>query len=178
MKNAVAFIFFVILIGYNGFGQYQNKDVAIADLDADESSLAVKSYNFDELEPYLHIKDDKIYVINFWATWCKPCVEELPGFEKVLKEYTDKGVEVVLVSLDFPQMLKTHLIPFVKEHDLKSKVVLLDDPKQNKWIPKVSEEWSGAIPATVIYTKDQRLFFENSMTYDELKQNIDQLITE
>ncbi|ETN96911.1 AhpC/TSA family protein [Zhouia amylolytica] len=178
MKNGVVFLFFVFLIVNKGLGQYQNKDVAIADLAADANSLSVKTYNFDELEPYLHIKDDKIYVINFWATWCKPCVEELPGFEKILKEYKDKDVEVVLVSLDFPTMLRTNLIPFVKEHDLQSKVVLLDDPKQNVWIPKVNAEWSGAIPATIIYTKDKRLFFEDTMTYEALKANIDQLINE
>jgi hypothetical protein len=69
-----------------------------------------------------------------------------------------------------PKMWESHLVPFIEERNLKSQVVVLDDPKQNIWIPLVDEGWSGAIPATLIYNKDKRRFYEEPFTYEELKQ--------
>jgi thiol-disulfide isomerase/thioredoxin len=112
------------------------------------------------------------YVINFWATWCKPCVKELPYFEQLNKNYKDKNVHIVLVSLDFPKHIERQVIPFIKKHDLQSEILLLDDPDANTWIPKVSEEWSGAIPATIFVKGNKRQFFEKSFTYTELETEL------
>lgn len=141
-----------------------------------QGDIVVNAYNFQNIAPLLDKKDGKTYVINFWATWCKPCVAELPHFEQVNKEYEAKGVEVILVSLDLPNMVETNLLPFLEKHQLTSQVVLLDDPKQNEWIPKVDESWGGAIPATLIYNKSNRVFFEKNLTLEELKSNLDQIL--
>nr|WP_299000861.1 TlpA disulfide reductase family protein [uncultured Allomuricauda sp.] len=133
-------------------------------------------YNFDSFEPLLHKEDDITYVVNFWATWCKPCIEELPYFEKVNAEFKDDNVKVVLVSLDMPSMWKSRLEPFVEKKALQSEVVILDDPKQNTWIPKVSEEWGGGIPATLIYNQGKRSFYERGFTYEELTKELNQFI--
>src|SRR5690606_240818 len=121
---------------------------------------------------YLQNKNDSIYVINFWATWCKPCIKELPAFEKLASDYSAEKVKVLLVSLDFSDKLKTQVIPFIKKNNIQSEVVLLDDPDANNWIPKVSVEWSGAIPATIIYNKDNRKFYEQSFTFEELETEL------
>lgn len=136
------------------------------------AQMELPVYNFEDFEEMLHRSDEKIYIINFWATWCKPCIEELPYFERINKEQKENGVEVVLVSLDMPKMWKSRLIPFVKKKELKSKVIILDDPKQNDWIPKVNEEWSGSIPATLIYNKAKRGFFEKGFTYEALNEEL------
>ena len=81
---------------------------------------------FSELEPYLHRQNDTTYVINFWATWCRPCVKELPYFEQVTEKYKEQKVKVILVSLDFAEEIETKLIPFIKRKDLKSKIIVLD----------------------------------------------------
>ena len=141
-----------------------------------EDSLSLKVYDFDSFEPILYKEDNKTYVINFWATWCKPCIEELPYFEQLLKEYKDKNVEVILVSLDLPRMYRSHLVPFIEREKLQSEIVVLDDPKQNVWIPKVDKEWSGAIPATLIYNKNKREFFEESFDYASLEKNVQQFL--
>ena len=106
---------------------------------------------FDDLEPVFHFENDTTYVINFWATWCKPCIKELPYFEAVDSLYANQKLKVVLVSLDFPDQIESKLVPFVQEKELKSRVVVLLDGKYNDWIDKVSPQWSGAIPATYIY---------------------------
>lgn len=133
-------------------------------------------YDFNGLEQFLSIKDDKTYIINFWATWCKPCIKELPHFEKINTEYAANGVEVILISLDFPHLYDKKLKPFIIENKLKSKVLALDDTDMNTWIPKVNKNWSGAIPATIIYNKESRKFFERSFTYSELESEIKQFL--
>jgi len=140
------------------------------------ASQTIPFYTYDEFEAQLHKIDNKIYVVNFWATWCKPCVKELPAFEKLNVSYSDKSVEVILVSMDFKQHIETKVVPFVDANNIKSEVVVLDDAKSHKWIPKVSEEWSGAIPATVIYNKDTRKFYERSFTYEELETEVQQFL--
>lgn len=134
--------------------------------------VLIPVYSFEGLQPMLHRDDGKTYVVNFWATWCAPCVKELPYFEQISSELGGAGVEVILVSLDMPKMWESHLVPFVRDHKIRSQVVVLDDPKQNDWIPKVAESWSGAIPATLIYTRGRRSFYETPFTYDSLKEEL------
>jgi thiol-disulfide isomerase/thioredoxin len=133
-------------------------------------------YDFDGFEHILQYEDEKTYVVNFWATWCRPCIKELPYFEKLRENFKDTGVEVILVSLDFPENMESHVIPFIERHNLKSKIILLDDVDSNRWIPLVSDEWSGAIPATVIYNKNGRNFYERTFTYEELITELNTLL--
>ncbi|GAA0873134.1 hypothetical protein GCM10009117_22810 [Gangjinia marincola] len=127
--------------------------------------------NYEELAPLLKQQNDTTYVINFWATWCKPCVQELPYFETIGSRYPGK-VKVILVSLDMPQLLEKQVIPFVKKNKIQSDVLLLDDPDANGWINKVSTRWSGSIPATLIYRGTDRTFYEQSFTYKELNEEL------
>ncbi len=136
----------------------------------------LKVYNYDGLAPLINKTDDKVHVVNFWATWCAPCVKELPYFEKINKEYKANGVELLLVSLDFPRKYETKLKPFLKERQLKSEVVCLNDVGQNRWIPAIDTTWSGAIPATIIYKGGKRKFYEKSFTYEELEKEVQQFL--
>jgi thiol-disulfide isomerase/thioredoxin len=129
-------------------------------------------YTFEGLRPLLHRDNDTTYVVNFWATWCAPCVKELPYFERLRTELTGEPVQVVLVSLDFRKQLTSRLIPFIRERGLESRIVVLDDPDANAWIDRVSPEWSGAIPATLIYRGKRRVFYEQSFTYNELEHAV------
>lgn len=132
--------------------------------------------DFNGLEKYLSTITDKTYIVNFWATWCAPCIKELPYFEDLNKNYSSKNVEVILVSLDFPHVYETKLKPFIDKNNLQSKVLVLNDMDSNTWIPKVDESWSGAIPATLIFNKEERKFFEKPFTYKELEDEIKQFL--
>lgn len=150
-------------------------------IEKETTSIPVKSlittYDYDGLAPFLYKKDkNKIYVVNFWATWCKPCVDELPYFEKLNNDFKDKNVEVLLVSLDFPNQLEEQLIPFIKNNKIKSEVVVLDDPDQNKWITAIDETWSGALPATIIYNQNKRAFYEQSFDEESLFKEVQKFI--
>ncbi len=154
-----------------------NSEVAMKQtLESNNGDLVIQkviSLNFEELEKnFLQKKNDSIYVINFWATWCKPCIKELPAFEKIASDYSTEKVKVLLVSLDFPEKIESQVIPFIIKNNIKSEVVLLDDADANSWIPKVSKDWSGAIPATIIYKNEDRKFYEQSFTFEELEKEL------
>jgi thiol-disulfide isomerase/thioredoxin len=137
--------------------------------------------DFETLQrDYLNLETDDVLVINFWATWCVPCIEELPHFEKITAEYADKKVRVVLVSLDSKKHFDTKLIPFLKKNKIKSEVVLMSDKRgPNDWIPLVYEEWSGTIPATIIIKGDLGQFYETSFeTYEDLENLIKPLVAQ
>ena len=137
----------------------------------------VKVVDYAGLEKYLEQYKDRTVVLNFWATWCVPCVKELPYFEQVTANYDEENVTVVLVSLDFSKQIDTKLKPFLQKHKLQSKVILLDDPDQNTWIDKVDPRWSGAIPITVIRKGDRKEFYEKSFhSFDELNTLIQSFI--
>ena len=129
----------------------------------------VEVITFERFEPMLHNENDTLYIINFWATWCKPCVAELPYFEKLNKVYASEKLKVILVSLDFADEMDTRLVPFLLKNNIQSKVILLDESNPNTFIDKVSPQWSGAIPATVIYKGKYNSFYEKSFVYEELE---------
>ncbi len=135
-----------------------------------------KVLTFDDFEPHLHLQNDTTYLVNFWASWCTPCVKELPAFERIGEEYRHQKVKVLLVSLDFPKQIESRLLPFLENNKIHSEVLVLNDPDANKWIDKVDPAWSGSIPATLIYQMGDRTFREGVYTYEELKQIVEQKI--
>lgn len=133
--------------------------------------------DFEGLKPRLHKKTDTTYVVNFWATWCKPCVQEMPAFQKLNREFAGKPFKLLLVSLDFPSQIDSRLKPFIADNNIRAEVVVLDDPDSNTWISEVSENWSGALPGTLIYKHENyRKFFEKTFEYHELKEIVENQI--
>lgn len=117
----------------------------------------VSKVTFSELQSRLkRPSGDSLTVINFWATWCRPCVKELPYFEQFLQQEKQAKVRIWLVSLDFPEDVDKKLIPFVKQRKLACPVFYLNERNPNDWVNQVAEEWSGAIPATVLYDAQGR----------------------
>ena len=136
----------------------------------------IRVMNFDKLEPLLHQKNDTVYLVNFWATWCAPCVKELPAIHAVEKKYSKQKFKVLLVSLDMPSQLNSRLIPFIRSNKVTSEVILLDDPDQNRWIDKVDKNWPGEIPFTLIYCKSFRDYYTKAFNYHQLDSIINSKI--
>jgi thiol-disulfide isomerase/thioredoxin len=129
---------------------------------------SVQVVNFDQLEPYLHSNSDTVYLVNFWATWCAPCIKELPAIKAVEEKYANEKFKVLLVSLDMINELNSRLVPFIKSKNITSDVFLLNDPNQNRWIDMVDPNWSGEIPFTLIYGKHFRESYSHTFTFEEL----------
>jgi thiol-disulfide isomerase/thioredoxin len=132
---------------------------------------------YEQLEKIIYKQDDTLRIVNFWATWCKPCIEELPEFEHINAEYKNQKVKVILVSMDFKSKIDLQLKPYIQKNNIQSNVFVLDQADANIWINAVSKEWSGSIPATIFTLQSKQLsFHEGKYSYDELKQKIQSII--
>jgi thiol-disulfide isomerase/thioredoxin len=131
---------------------------------------------FETLAPLLRAPDDALLVVNFWATWCAPCVKELPYFDELAGAAHSEKVRVLLVNLDFRKQLDKRLIPFLDKRDMSADVVVLDDTDANAWIDRVDSSWSGAIPATLFLGPGIRDFREQSFTREELQTLVTSLV--
>ena len=134
----------------------------------------IEKIGVPELEKILSGPEDVLHVVNFWATWCPPCVTELPYFEKLSKEYEGKGVKFILISLDFPSQVDTRLIPFIKKNKITSDVMVMTDLDYNSWIEKVDAGWQGNIPATLFFNNAGKIkyFHPSEVTEKELRDLI------
>ncbi|MEM6523483.1 MAG: TlpA disulfide reductase family protein [Bacteroidota bacterium] len=131
---------------------------------------------FRKLDGLIKESGDQVKVINFWATWCGPCIKELPYFEAAKKNYRDQ-ISVHLISLDFADQI-AKVNKFVERKGMASEVYLLDEIDYNSWIDKVDQSWSGAIPATLVINEKtgERKFVESEITEEELYGLIESFI--
>lgn len=136
-------------------------------------SQSAKLVKIQELQELMDAPSDKIQVINFWATWCAPCIKELPLFEQAHANRRDVEISLVSVDLDLdPNPEKIYR--FIDRKKLKSRVFILDERDPNSWIDKIDKNWSGAIPATLVLNSatGKRTFVEKELSAQELEQLI------
>ena len=144
------------------------------------SGTSVPVMKMDSINQRLQNGNDTIYVVNFWATWCAPCVAELPDFERVDSVYKDQKVKVILVSTDFKKDIDSRLVPFIERKKLHSEVLFLDELYDNEWIPKVDSSWQGNIPATKIYCpkKNRSVFLPREVHNWELDSIVSSFLSD
>lgn len=136
------------------------------------TAQSVQVVDIDGLFRRVNSTSDSLFVVNFWATWCKPCVEELPDFKSVQREMNTQPVVFLFVSLDFKSQLNSRVLPFLKKQPLKE-AWLLSSGNPDAWINRISPEWSGAIPATLFWRRSERVrFHEGSLSSSELRQAV------
>jgi len=140
-------------------------------------SQEVEVMKFDELEKIMNEKPAKVKILNFWATFCRPCIIEMPFFEEAANKF-DKDIDLIFVSLDFAENVENKVKPFLTKKNIHSRVILLDDTNYDSWIDRVSPSWSGAIPATLIIDKitGEKFFFEQIFEKEELESLISKFV--
>lgn len=140
----------------------------------------IRVVNFEDLKPAFIKQDDRLYVVNFWATWCAPCVKEIPDFMEVNSEFSkSENFRMVLVSLDDSDNLESGVKTFITDKKIENvDLYLLDDIKRmNEWIPAVDPAWSGSIPATLFIRNGKNLrFVSGPLEKDELRKIIAELL--
>lgn len=162
------FLFSLLLTGCTVFQPAAAKNNAgvVSDemsnlLAANDPGLKYPVYaSFAEIEPLFRQKNDDItYVINFWATWCRPCIREMEYFEQLSRQTDRDEVQVVMISLDKPGDVRTKMKDFVADRPLNLPVVSFTDNFYDGWIYKVDPAWQrGSIPVTLFYRNGQRYF--------------------
>jgi thiol-disulfide isomerase/thioredoxin len=141
------------------------------------SAQQTTKWKIADLENYIS-KSEKPLIVNFWATFCKPCVEEIPYFQKLVKRYQKEGIELLLVSLDL-QEAYPKIKGFAEKHHFTSKIVYLNETNADVFCPRIDANWSGAIPASLLINNKTgyRKFFEEQIAATKLEKEIKALIT-
>ena len=143
------------------------------------AQTSLKVYETFEEFSAIHMEnlgEDTTYVINFWATWCRPCVQELPLFDSLTSTSADKPIKVLLVSLDLVDSSATKLKAFIQKKGIQSEVVVLTDGNSNRWIDLIDPNWSGAIPYTIMIHNEKKSFHEKQYhNITELNEDINQI---
>jgi thiol-disulfide isomerase/thioredoxin len=140
------------------------------------SAQSVAKWKIGELENYIK-QSTKPVIVNFWATFCKPCVEEIPYFQKLVKKYEKEGIELLLVSLDLKDAY-ANIPSFAAKHKFNSKIVYLNETNADLFCPRIDEKWSGAIPASLFVNNKTgyKKFFEEQIPENKLEEEIKALI--
>lgn len=118
-------------------------------------------------------------IINMWATWCVPCVEELAYFQQEVALHNASAgpgdsIQLLLVSLDFKESFPEKIRKFMKKRNVTAEVVWLDETNADYFCPKIDAKWSGAIPATLFINNKTgyRNFIEEQISHEKLKKEI------
>src|SRR5688572_10022486 len=137
----------------------------------------IPKWKINDLEAYI-MKSDKPTVVNFWATFCKPCIAEIPHFQKLVRQYEKDSVQLLLVSLDMKEMYPEKIKAFASEHTFTAPIVFLDETNADVFCPRVDEKWSGAIPASLFINNKTgyRKFVEEEMSEQKFETELKSLI--
>jgi thiol-disulfide isomerase/thioredoxin len=142
------------------------------------SSVAqeIPKWKIEQLDSYIK-NADKPTIINFWATFCKPCIEEIPYFQKLVNKYKSSGIQLLLVSLDLPEDYKK-IKPFAVKRKITEPIVYLDETNADIFCPKVDKRWSGVIPASLFINPltGYRIFFEDQLSEAKVEAQIKVMI--
>lgn len=138
-------------------------------------SQTIPAYKAEDITKRINAHPDTFYVVNFWATWCGPCIKELPEFVELEQRYKGKPVKVLLVSLDFKKDYPNKIEKFIKKKDLSMEVIWLNETNANEFIPKIEQRWQGSIPATVLRYKKKNYsnFFEGIIKAKQITPLVD-----
>lgn len=137
----------------------------------------VRRIKADELERIMQHPDTAL-VVNLWATWCAPCIKELPWFEKQARALNDKPVKFIFLSLDLEDAYPENIRRFIAQRKIKSTVLWLDESNANTYAPLLDPRWEGSIPATIFLhqKKGYRKFVEGEMSEADLKNELQKML--
>lgn len=152
----VVALIFSIAIGCGVWLQHNHRDHRDHRAGASPAST-IEPIDEHKLKQVLAQLQGKVVLVNFWATWCPPCVEEFPSLVRLDNKYSSEGLEIIAVSFDDESQLKSQVLPFVKSQKTRFKVYLKDVEDIEKFINSIDQNWIGAIPATFVFDRSGSL---------------------
>jgi thiol-disulfide isomerase/thioredoxin len=132
----------------------------VSELLAPASAPPVYS-DFREVSDLFAQRNDTVYLVNFWATWCKPCLEELPLLQEVQNRYADAPLRVILVSLDDKPEAIARIPDFLERRGVGLPTVVVTD-RDEEWQRELDAKWDGSLPTTFIYRDALRYVYRRN----------------
>ncbi len=130
--------------------------------------------NTNDLEAIKDGAKGSVLLVNFWASWCKPCVSEFPELVKLYKNYKDKGFQLVFISLDDATDIDKAVKPFLEKQGVDFTTYYNKFAKPEDLIDYIDKNWQGAIPSTYIYDKSgtMQAGFLGTKNYEQFESEI------
>jgi thiol-disulfide isomerase/thioredoxin len=122
-------------------------------------------------------RNGKILFVNFWATWCEPCVEEFPDLVKIYNKNKNSSFEFLSVSVNLPSEIESKVKPFLKEQAADFPVVVTEEKRSEEIINMINPDWDGTVPATIIYDENgnRKEFFAEPESYEVFNKSIEKV---
>lgn len=142
---------------------------------ATTNTVALAEYTVEKTNELLQNKSkDTIFVTNFFATWCGPCMREIPHFKEKMAELKDQPVKFTFISLDDKSDWNDKVKTFGQEQQLSQNIVLLDGAQLNPdFFTKNFKTWQGeSIPFTFIKKGDKTDETVGSMSKEQLDSKL------
>jgi thiol-disulfide isomerase/thioredoxin len=162
-------VFALLLVAVRGQAQEENSSAPVL--------VSIDAGGLDSLRT---ASRGRVLVLNFWATWCRPCVEEFPELLKLRREFGRRGLDVVFVSIDDDDAgTKQKVLAFLTKRKASGRFYIKRKGDDEAFISAVSPKWSGALPATLIYDSAGRVveMVVDQMTYFELEKIVKPLLS-
>lgn len=157
----------------------ENKTVETVQSEASDMKISMTEYTPSQVSDLLTSKDnDTLYVTNFFATWCGPCMKEIPHFKEKMKELKGQPVKFTFISLDDKSDWETEVKKFGEENNLTDHIILLDGQQLSPdFFSRNFKTWDGgAIPFTHMQKGNKTDEFMGMMTKKILNEKINALL--
>jgi thiol-disulfide isomerase/thioredoxin len=137
----------------------------------------IRRFTLTELEEYIRQCDHPL-IVNFWATYCAPCLKEIPYLQSTVQQYKDQAVELLLVSLDPSRWYPARITAFAQKTNIVAGLAWLDETNAGYFCPRIDKKWSGGIPASLFINNKThfRQFFDRQLTDRQVEQQIRLLV--
>ncbi len=115
----------------------------------------VEKITFPELEQIMHRDSGKVVFVNLWATWCKPCMVEMPALLRLKKTFSKKKFTLILLSTDDADDLERDVRPMLRKMGVGFTTYIVKDSPEPFMIA-MNPKWNGAIGLPMTYVYDTR----------------------
>jgi len=141
-----------------------------------EEAAEVKAVDADQIKALIAEQQGKVVVLNFWATWCPPCIKEFPDLIKLYDTYESKGLQVIAVSMNEPEEVE-EIAEFMGEHKPRFPVYRAASTEE-EFYADFDEKWWGEMPMTMVYDKAGNVvkMHKKPLTYEEFERDVKALI--
>ncbi len=147
---------------YKGAGRRKEME------EIEKTPVDLKPVTADDLKSLRKNSTGKLLLIDFWATWCGPCREELPKFETMFRMYGHRAFDLVTVSINYPDEKPGVLKALNGEHATNTNLILGSTDIYSQ-LAAFDPKWNAAVPYTLLIRPDGEIVYKSTGSVDELQ---------